>query len=566
MVIFFRSLNFKLIMLILGLALIQNSYILYQSLRQAEIRIDIETKNNLGFHLKHMQDSLRYLIDQGDYLQIQKEFVSLGLDPNIKLGLLLDHNNQVIASIRRAEIAKPWEQVLQNRSDINTHDPAHLQEQFALVRHSNNGRLQQGQAGNVLEGIYPVVLGNSEGSLRPDKIGILLLWQDIGILKQQVRTELLQKSIGAIFVILCSAIIMLLFITYWVVLPLDKLSVAAQHLANGDWDYTHRLPLTRSDEMGLLGQAFARMTGQLRELFGNLEAKVEERTAALEQAYAEITTLNQRLSSENIRMGTELEVTRKLQQMVLPHEYELEQITELDIACFMEPATEVGGDYYDVLQHNDRVKISIGDVTGHGLESGVLMLMVQTAVRTLLLNNVTDSQTFMSILNRVIYDNVKRMRSDKNLTLSILDYHHGKLSMTGQHEEVLLVKKNGHVQRIDTIDFGFMVGLEKDISQFFGKLEVELKMGEGIVLYTDGITEAFNHTRKVYTVERLCTVIEQHWHKTAQEVLAAIISDVRTHIDSDTLQDDITLLVIKQAKEVTKAKVNTHPRTSVTEL
>jgi serine phosphatase RsbU (regulator of sigma subunit) len=81
-------------------------------------------------------------------------------------------------------------------------------------------------------------------------------------------------------------------------------------------------------------------------------------------------------------MSAELAVSRKLQQMLLPKEHELNQIPGLEIAGFMEPATEVGGDYYDVLNHNGNVKIGIGDVTGHGLESGVVMLMTQTATRT----------------------------------------------------------------------------------------------------------------------------------------------------------------------------------------
>jgi len=102
---------------------------------------------------------------------------------------------------------------------------------------------------------------------------------------------------------------------------------------------------------------------------------VQERTAELGKANAAITTLNPQLQAENLRMGAELEVTRKLQHMLLPTAEELHQIADLDIACYMEPAAEVGGDYYDVLQHNGQIKIGIGDVTGHGLESGVLMVM-----------------------------------------------------------------------------------------------------------------------------------------------------------------------------------------------
>jgi len=259
----------------------------------------------------------------------------------------------------------------------------------------------------------------------------------------------------------------------------------------------------------------------------------------------QIELTNKHLLSENIRMSAELSVTRQLQKMVLPREDELKKITALDIVGFMEPASEVGGDYYDVLQYRDRVKIGIGDVTGHGLASGVLMLMVQTAVRTLLSSNIDDPKQFMDILNQAIYENVQRMQSDKNLTLSLLDYKDGRLKLCGQHEEVLVVR-NGQVERIDTIDLGFMLGLEPDISQFVTHREIELNPGDGIVLYTDGLTEARNSCKQLYGLDRLCQVIEQYWSFSSKMIQTAIIGDLKNYIGSTELLDDVTLLVIKQ--------------------
>ena len=150
---------------------------------------------------------------------------------------------------------------------------------------------------------------------------------------------------------------------------------------------------------------------------------------------------------------------------------------ELDIVGFMEPADEVGGDYYDVLQRNGRIKIGIGDVTGHGLESGVIMIMLQTAIRTLLINGERNTVKFLSTINRTIYENLQRMNCDKSLSLILMDYHDHKLNISGQHENVIVVRNNGEVEIIDTDSLGFPIGLTDEITEFIFELEIHLDLG-----------------------------------------------------------------------------------------
>ncbi|HDN27901.1 MAG TPA: response regulator [Thioploca sp.] len=276
---------------------------------------------------------------------------------------------------------------------------------------------------------------------------------------------------------------------------------------------------------------------------------IQDLTLKLQKRNQEIMRLNEQLKDENLRMKSELKVAHRIQQMALPVESELNKIKELDIVAFMEPAADVGGDYYDVLPHNNgdgQIKIAIGDVTGHGLESGVLMLVVQTAVQSLLESGLSDSEQFLNVLNRIIYNSVQRMKTDKNLTLSLLDYKNGRLRVTGQHEEVLVVRQGGKIERIDTFNLGFMIGVVPDTKAFVSHLDIQLQPGDGIVLYTDGITEARNFNKKLYGVERLCEVISQNWHRSAQEIQQAVIADVRQFIGEQKVFDDITLLVLKQ--------------------
>ncbi len=269
-------------------------------------------------------------------------------------------------------------------------------------------------------------------------------------------------------------------------------------------------------------------------------------TEQLRKANAEINSLNFCLKEENFRMSAELDIARRLQQMVLPREDELQQVESLEIACFMEPADEVGGDYYDMLQHNGRIKISIGDVTGHGLESGVIMLMAQTAVRTLMIHGETDPTRFLDSLNKILYDNIMRMEADKSMTFSMLDYENGKLRVSGYHEDVIVVRSDGRAFAMDTD--GMWLGLEPDIIPYIDNTayEISLKSGEGVVLYTDGFTEAVNPDGEMYEKERLCKVISRNWDKPAEEIKLAVLEDVRRFMKNRPADDDQTLVVLKQ--------------------
>lgn len=277
-----------------------------------------------------------------------------------------------------------------------------------------------------------------------------------------------------------------------------------------------------------------------------LENLVAERTNQLDQARAEIN------------------VAQQIQHMLLPSPEELAAVEGLDIAAYMAPAAEVGGDYYDVLVHEGNVKIGIGDVTGHGLASGLVMLITQTAVRTLLSSHQADSKRFLEALNQTIYNNVERMRVDKSLTLLLLDYRQqhdrrddatpngdrpsniGRVTLSGQHEEVLVVRSSGEVERIDTMDLGFPLGLEASIETFVAERSIVLEPGDGIVLYTDGITEAENPNGQQFGLDRLQTAVSQHWPGSARDVQNGVIAELNQFISNATVYDDITLLILKQ--------------------
>ncbi|MEQ9233584.1 SpoIIE family protein phosphatase [Coleofasciculus sp. E2-BRE-01] len=371
----------------------------------------------------------------------------------------------------------------------------------------------------------------------------LMLAQELKKANRSLNQAQWQTLIWGIFALIL-AIAMAFWLRRQIAEPIKRLTDVTRRLQEGDLSV--KAAVNSTDEVGELADSFNRMSGQLQHAFVTLEDKVTERTAQLATANQEIQALNQKLKTENLRMSAQLDIVRQMQHLILPKAEELQCIERLDIAGFMEPADEVGGDYYDVLYSDGVVTIGIGDVTGHGLESGILMLMTQMGVRTLKEIRETDPIRFLDTLNRTIYKNVQRMNSDKNLTLAILNYAQNQVSISGQHEETIVVRKGGKIERIDTLDLGFPIGLEYEISEFIRHTLVPLNPGDGIVLYTDGITEAENINRIQYGIEKLCQVVSQNWQKSAEEIKQAVIDDVRRHIGQQKVFDDITLLVLKQ--------------------
>jgi sigma-B regulation protein RsbU (phosphoserine phosphatase) len=345
----------------------------------------------------------------------------------------------------------------------------------------------------------------------------------------------------------------------WISSPILRLSRASQVFAQAAQQRfmsgTVDQPIVKSSiqELEMLSQSFYQMGTQLQNSFAELEAanqeleqRVAQRTLDLQQANAKITQLNQQLQTDNVRMSAELDVTRRLQQMMLPKAEELEHLGDLDIACFMESAQEVGGDYYDVIPGDRQITIGIGDVTGHGLESGVLMIMAQTAVRTLLAMNEQEPARFLKALNQVLYENAQRLSPGKNMTFALFQYQNQQLQVSGQHEDVLVFRANGAIEQVETLELGMPLGLVQDIQDFVGQTQIQLHSGDGVVLYTDGIPEAEGPDRALYGLERLMTVVQQHWAESAHEIQQRVIEDVRSHRGDCPVDDDITLVILKK--------------------
>jgi sigma-B regulation protein RsbU (phosphoserine phosphatase) len=173
------------------------------------------------------------------------------------------------------------------------------------------------------------------------------------------------------------------------------------------------------------------------------------------------------------------------------------------------------------------------------------MLMVQSVARALQEAGNTDALKFLKDLNSALFKNIVRTKIDKHLTLAFLDYDGREMILSGQHEEVILVRSNGELERIDTTDLGLPIGLEADISPFVGTLKIPFYKGDLILLHTDGVTEAENGTGELFGIERLCREALRLRDLSANDVVSGIVETLMTYIGSQKIHDDITLLAVR---------------------
>ena len=256
----------------------------------------------------------------------------------------------------------------------------------------------------------------------------------------------------------------------------------------------------------------------------------------------------QRLAQENLRMGLELDVAQRLQAMILPKGAELGRHAGLEIAAHMVPASEIGGDIYDVLEGpNGSTCLVIGDVTDHGLASGVVMLMAQAALRTALEQTEGDLVRSLVRVNSVIYKNVsERMGDARNLTLALLHYQVGEVRVAGQHESVIIVRTTGAIEEIDTLPLGINVGLLPEVDDMMMESRFALGLGDLMVLYTDGVTEAESPTKAEFGTARLKESVASRRTLACEEIVRGVFADIYRWIGGGTVFDDITLVLVRR--------------------
>lgn len=261
---------------------------------------------------------------------------------------------------------------------------------------------------------------------------------------------------------------------------------------------------------------------------------------------SEIKRAQDLLVEEAVRRAKEAEelaIARRVQLSILPKDI---AIPGLEVSAAMIAAEEVGGDYYDVLPTDDGAWIAIGDVAGHGLDAGLVMLMVQAATSALARTKASATPCEVLVtLNEILYDNIRRrLATDAHVTFTMCRFHRdGTLLFSGAHEDILLVRaSDGAVEQLRPP--GTWLGARPDVRKVTVDASVKLRPGDLVVLYTDGITEARNAARVQWDIERMTAAITSRRSLTVEQIRDGVLAEVAAW-SAGLQDDDRTLLVMR---------------------
>ncbi len=273
------------------------------------------------------------------------------------------------------------------------------------------------------------------------------------------------------------------------------------------------------------------------------ESLAEQVSSALEGARLVarlVEEATRRQVAERARLEKEMEIATRIQTSILPRDV---TVAGLEIAATMRTATEVGGDYYDVIPVDDGCWIGIGDVAGHGLGTGLVMLMMQSGIGVLA-RKIPDAspRDLLLALNAMLVDNVRRRLGQReHATLTLLRYRKdGTLAFAGAHEEILILRAaTGRCERLETP--GPWVGAKLDIAAGTVESRAQLLPGDLLVLYTDGIIEAVARDgRERFGTDRMVALLEAHQGDAPIAIRDRLMSAVTDF--AAALDDDVTLL------------------------
>lgn len=220
------------------------------------------------------------------------------------------------------------------------------------------------------------------------------------------------------------------------------------------------------------------------------------------------------------------------------------KVQGLDVGIHAEPARLVGGDYIDVFTRGDHLLFGLGDASGKSLGAAINALMLRYLLRGLIqVLGHGELATIAGHANDVVLEDLDETDYFITLLLGTIDAGSGRFEVVNAgHEPPLVLRRSANDVEVMG-RHGIVLGVEPGAR--YAIQETTLELGDRVVLYTDGLTEASNKKGELFTVERLRERFVHHRYLGAQELADALFEDVKAYAD-DNMRDDATILVVRR--------------------
>lgn len=273
----------------------------------------------------------------------------------------------------------------------------------------------------------------------------------------------------------------------------------------------------------------------LTKPFEVLEVKARVRSLLKAKAYSDAV---------KEKMAAELRIAREIQLGILPSNIaECVAGTSFEVCAILEPAREVGGDLYEVLRLDDgRLLVAVGDVSGKGIPAALFMAVTTTLLRTMARQCRRPDEILLQVNDALAAQNPRGMFV--TLLCMIVDPVSGVVTCAnaGHPPPVLLrsgVKTDLTLTRTGMVS-GIMPGVEMESET------MQLQPGDTLVIYTDGVTEAFNSSAVMFDDARLLECLGSAAGRPADAVASTVLESVRRHAAGHPQSDDLTVVVVRR--------------------
>ncbi len=270
--------------------------------------------------------------------------------------------------------------------------------------------------------------------------------------------------------------------------------------------------------------------------FDDLELTINKTLGEIKSIRGWMTEHDQLVSIQN-----DLNISREIQQAILPKIFPpFPDESNFDIYASMVAANEVGGDFYDFfLIDKHRLGFVIGDVSGKGISAAIFMAVSRTLIRATGLKGDSVVECMEYANNLLCKESVSSMFV--TVFYGILNTQTGEVDYVNAGHNPPYLLSSGGISKVEMTN-GLALGVVDDFS--FESKKVQLKKGEQLLLYTDGVVEAFNLEETAYGESRFENFLKENRNQPVETIIKNSFADVSGFVDGAPQSDDITLLGI----------------------